>query len=77
MSQALSREMTSFLGAHAFGAVVGNTARAATRKARADLARSETLRVHGNILLGNREILWPSAGGSADRDGKPKGVSRR
>ena len=66
-----------FLGAQAIGAAEGNTECAVTREAHEDLARSETLRTHGNLLHGNREILRSSAGGAADRDGKPKGVSRR
>lgn len=69
--------MSQFQGAQAVGACLGNTECAATREAHEDRARSETLCAHGNILLGNREILRSSAGGAADRDGKPQGSSRR
>jgi len=41
-------------------------------------ARSETPCMLGSVLLGNREIPWLSAGGgSVDRAGKSKDVSRR
>ena len=47
------------------------------RKADSDPARSETPRMHGRTLRGNREIPQPSARrGSADRIGKSKDVRR-
>jgi hypothetical protein len=42
-----------------------------------DPARSETRRMYGCTLCGNREILWPSAGSrTAGRIGKSKDVRR-
>jgi len=75
--QPLSRERTKNPGADAVERS-GRPYRASRqRERRPDLARSQTLRMHGRILHGNREIPPLSAGSrDADRIGKSKDAHR-
>ena len=75
--QLSSRERTKNSGADAVERSGRPHRTSRQRERRTDLARSQTLRMHGRILHWNREILPPSAGSrDADRIGKSKDAHR-
>jgi len=74
----LSRESGRLRDADAVGIGGRQNPRRRYRKTLRSPARSETLRTHGITMHGNREIPGlPAVTGTAGRDGKPKGESRR
>src|SRR5512137_1722900 len=76
--QVLSRESRKLRDADAVGGCGRRNPTRRYRKTQRSPARSQTLRTHGITMHGNREIPGlPAVTGTAGRDGKPKGESRR
>ncbi len=76
--QVLSRERGKLRDADAVGRGGRRNPARRYRETRRSPARSETLRTRGITMHGNREIRGlPAVTGTAGRDGKPKGKSRR
>jgi RNA-directed DNA polymerase len=78
VGQVLSREIVESLrGADVLAANGRQHRLHRYREVQPDPARSETLRMLGNVTHGNREIPRPPAAKVADRAGKSKDVRRR
>jgi len=78
VGQVLSREIVEPLRGADAVAVSGRQHRLYRhREVQPDPARSETLRMLGNVTHGNREIPRPPVAKAADRVGKSKDVRRR